>query len=102
MGELCPTELSWLLRMRISLSRHDLLGEERLTSLSEEKGIKPLSQWAFIKFSLHRDTYQRKEVWFTDNISGIMGVLLSQGLVDRVMPIGCKTFGNKLILCLDP
>ena len=56
--------------MRISLPRHDLLGEERLTSLSEEKGVKPLSQWAFIDFSLHRDAYQRKEVWFTDNLSG--------------------------------
>ena len=42
--------------------RHDLLGEERLTSVSEEKGVKPLSQWAFIEFSLHGDAYQRKEV----------------------------------------
>ena len=62
--------------------RHDLLGEERLTSVSEEKGVKPLSQWAFIEFNLHGDAYQRKEVWFTDNISGITGVLLSQGLVE--------------------
>ena len=77
--------------MRISLPRHDLLGEERLTSLSEEKGLELLSQWAFIEFSLHRDANQRKEVWFTDNISGITGVLLSQGLVKRVMPIGHKT-----------
>ena len=91
MGELCPEEFSWLLRMRISLPRHDLLGEETLTSLSEEKGLKPLSQWAFTEFSLHRDAYQRKEVWFTDNISGITGVLLSQGLVDRVTPIDHKT-----------
>ena len=84
--------------MRISLPRHDLLGEERLTSLSEEKGLEPLFQWAFIEFSLYRDTYQRKEVLFSDNISGIMGVLFSQGLVDRVIPIGCKTLGNKLIM----
>ena len=88
--------------MRISLPRHDLLGEERLTSLSEEKSLEPLFQWAFIEFSLHSDAYQRKEVWFTNNISGIMGVLLCQGLVDRVMPVGCKSLGNKLILCLDP
>ena len=88
--------------MRISLPRHDLLGEKRLTKLSEEKGLELLSQWAFIEFSLHRDAYQRKEVWFTKNISGIMGILLSQALVDRVMPIGCETLGNKLILCLDP
>ena len=88
--------------MRISLPRHDLLEEERLTSLSEEKGVKPLSQWAFIEFSLHRDAYQRKEVWYTDNICGITEVLLSQGLVDRVTLIGCKTLGNKLILCSDP
>ena len=59
--------------MRISLLRHDLLGEERLTSLSEEKGVKPLSQWAFIDFSLHRDAYQRKEVWFTDTFLGSWG-----------------------------
>ena len=88
--------------MRISLPRHDLLGEERLTSLSEDKGLGPLSQWAFIGFSLRRDAYQTKGVWFTDNISGIMKVLLSQGLVDRVIPTGCKTLGNKFILCLDP
>ena len=88
--------------MRISLPRRDLLGEERLTSLSEEKGLEPLFQWAFIEFSLYRDTYQRKEVLFSDNISGIMGVLFSQGLVASVTPIGCKTLGNKLILCLDP
>ena len=50
---------------------------------------------SFIEFSLHRDAYQRKEVWFTDNMSGITGVLLSQGLVDRVTPIGSKTLGNK-------
>ena len=77
--------------MIISLPRHDLLGQKRLTNLSEEKGLKPRSQWAFIEFSLHRDVYQRKAVRFTDNISGITGVLLSQGLVDRVMPIGHKT-----------
>ena len=88
--------------MRINLPRHDLLGEESLTSLSEEKGLEPLFQWAFIEFSLHRDAYPRKEVWFTGNMSGITEVLLSQGLVDRVMPISCKTLGNKLILCLDP
>ena len=63
--------------MRIILPRHDLLGEERLTSLSEEKGVKPLSQWVFTEFSLHRDAYQRQEVWFTDKISGIIGVLLT-------------------------
>ena len=74
-GEFCPAEPSQLLQMRISLPRHDLLGEERLTSLSEEKGLELLSQCAFIEFSLHRDAYQRKEVWFTDNISGITGVL---------------------------
>ena len=50
--------------MRISLPRHDLLGEERLTSLSEEKGLEPLFQRAFIKFSLHREAYQRKEVFY--------------------------------------
>ena len=50
---------------------------------------------------MYRDAYQRKESWFTDNISGVTEVLLSQGLVDRVTPIGHKTWGNKLILCLD-
>ena len=42
--------------MRISLPRHDLLGEERLSSLSEEKALESLSQWAFIAFNLHRNT----------------------------------------------
>ena len=44
-----------------------------MANLSEEKGLEPLSQWAFFEFSLLRDAYHRKEVWFTDNISGIMG-----------------------------
>ena len=88
--------------MGIRLPRQDVLGEKRLANLSEEKSPKHPFPRAFIEFSLHRDAYQRKEVWFTDNISGITGVLLSQGLVDRVMPIGCKTLGNKLILCLGP
>ena len=39
--------------MRISLSRHDMLGEERL---SKEKDQEPFPQWAFIGFSLHRNT----------------------------------------------
>ena len=86
----------------IRLPRHDMLGEKRLADLLEEKGLEHLFPWAFIEFSLYRDTYQRKEVLFSDNISGIMGVLFSQGLVDRVMPMGHKTWGNKLILCLDP
>ena len=47
---------------------------------------------------MHRDEYQRKEIWLTDNISGITGVLLNQGLVDRVMPIGYKTWGNKFFV----
>ena len=88
--------------MRIILPRHDPLGEESLTSLSEEKGLKPLSQGTFFECHLHRDAYQRKKGWFTDNISGITGVLLSQGLVEKVTPIGHKTKGDKLILCLDP
>ena len=50
-----PTELPWPPRMRISLPRPDLLGVERLASLSEEKTLQPLSQWAFIEFSLHRN-----------------------------------------------
>ena len=42
--------------MTISLPKHNLLGEKRLTNLSEEKGLKPLSQWVFFGFSLHRNT----------------------------------------------
>ena len=61
--------------MRVILPRYDLLGEKRLSSFSEEKGLEPLSQWAFIELSLHRDAYQRKEVWFTDDIYGITGFL---------------------------
>ena len=54
-GVLHPAELSWPPWMRINLPRHDLLGEKRLVDLSE-KGLKPLSQWTFIEFSLHRYT----------------------------------------------
>ena len=86
----------------IRLPRHDLLGEKSLANLSEEKSPKQLFPRAFIEFGWHRDTYQRKEIQFTDNISGIMNILLNQGLVDRGMSIGHKTWGNKLILCLDP
>ena len=50
-----PADLPWLPWMRISLPRHDLLREERLTSLSEEKTLEPVSQWSFIGFSLHRN-----------------------------------------------
>ena len=42
--------------MRISLPRHDLLGEERIADLSKEKGQEPFPQWAFIGFNLHRNT----------------------------------------------
>ena len=56
MGELHPAKLCQPSQIRISLPRHNLLGEKRLTSLSEENGLKPLSQWAFIGFSLHRNT----------------------------------------------
>ena len=73
------------------LPKQDLLGEKRLANLSEEKSPEHLFPWAFIEFSLHRNTYQRKEVWFTDNISGITRGLLSQGLVDRVTAISHKT-----------
>ena len=97
--------------MRISLPRHDLLEEERLTSLSEEKGLKPLSQWAFIGLSLHKNTggiyiklinhcqtVMIKE-WIT--FKELWGLILSQGQIDRVTPKGHKTLGNKLILYFD-
>ena len=42
-------------QMRISLSRHDLLGEERWLT-SKEKDQEPFPQWAFIGFSLDRNT----------------------------------------------
>ena len=42
--------------MRISLIRQDLLGEERWPDLSKEKGQESFPQWAFIGFSLHRNT----------------------------------------------
>ena len=41
--ELRPAELSQPPWMRISLPRQDLLEEKRLTNLSEEKGLEPLS-----------------------------------------------------------
>ena len=56
MEVLRPAELPQSPRMRISLPRQDLLGEERLANLSEETGLEPVSQWAFIGFNLHRNT----------------------------------------------
>ena len=50
-GELCPTELLRLPQRRISLRTHDLPGEERLTSLSEEKCVRPASQWALLSLA---------------------------------------------------
>ena len=97
----CGSEVSPQSLMRLILPRYDLLGEKRLDNLSE-KSPKHLFPWVFIEFSLHRDAYQRKEIRFTDNITRITRVLLSQGLVEKVTPIGHKTKGDKLILCLDP
>ena len=37
-------------QMKNSLPRNDLLGEERWPLLSKEKGLDPLSPWAFIRF----------------------------------------------------
>ena len=42
--------------MRVSLPRHNLLKEKRLTNLSEEKGLEHLLPWAFTGFSLYRNT----------------------------------------------
>ena len=53
MGGLHPQGPPCLPWMRISLPRHDLLGEERWPM---EKGQEPVPQWAFIGFSLHRNT----------------------------------------------
>ena len=55
-GGLCPQSSPGPPQTRIILPKHDLLGEEMLTSLSEEKGLDPVPQWAFIGFSLHRNT----------------------------------------------
>ena len=49
---------SW---MRIILPRHNLLGDKRLTCLSEEKGLEPVSHWAFIGFNLHRNTERKSQ-----------------------------------------
>ena len=55
-GGSLPTWPPWPPQMRISLARHDLLGEERIADLSKEKGQEPFPQWAFIGFNLHRNT----------------------------------------------
>ena len=53
MGELCPTELSWPLWMRIRLPRHDLLREKKLANLSEEKSPEYLFPWALACIGIH-------------------------------------------------
>ena len=68
------------------------LGERRLTSLSEEKGLKPLSQWAFIWFSLYRSTGHIHKAHQSlsgsndqtiDNIQRTMRAILTQGQIAK-------------------
>ena len=42
--------------MRISLPRTCSASGGKVASLSEEKGLEPIPQWAFIGFNLHRNT----------------------------------------------
>ena len=51
-GGALPARPPWPPRMRISLPRHDLLGEERWPGCFSqgEKGPEPLSPGAFIRF----------------------------------------------------
>ena len=51
-----PHPHPWPPRMRISLPRHDLLGEKKVANLSKETSQEPFAQWAFIGFILHRKT----------------------------------------------
>ena len=92
----------------IRLPRHDLLGEKKLTYLSEEKSLKHLFPWVFIWFSLHRNTGYICKAHQSlsgsndqgENIQRTRRVYSESGS-DRVMPKGHKTLGNKLILCLN-
>ena len=97
------------LRMRISLPRHDLLGEKRLTSLSEEKGFELLSQCAFIGLSLLRNTGCIHKAHQSlsgstdqgiDNIQRIIRAYSESESNRRQRAI--KFWENKFILCLDP
>ena len=47
-------------RMRISLLRHDHLGEERWP-ISQEKGQELVPQWALTGFNLHRNTGKARQ-----------------------------------------
>ena len=51
-----PTGSPWMPQMKISLPKHDLLGEERWLISQRRKGQEPFPQWAFIGFNLHRNT----------------------------------------------
>ena len=76
-----------------------------MTHLSKEKGQKPVPQWAFIGFNLHRNTGKGHQSLSGSNDQTI-------GNIQRTMRVysesgsdsqrAIKLWGNKLISCLDP
>ena len=89
--------------MRISLPRHDLLGEERWPI--SQKGQEPVPQWGFIGCNLQRNTghiskvhqsLSRRNDQIIDNIQRTLRAYFESGSE------GHKTLRNKLISCLDP
>ena len=76
-----------------------------MADLSKEKGQEPFPQWAFIGFSLHRNTGKAHQSLSgsknqtIDNIQRTMGAYLESGS-DSERAI--KLWGNKLVSFLDP
>ena len=90
--------------MRINLPRHDLLGEKGLANLSEEKGLEHLFPWAFLGFSLHRNTgciRKAHQSLSGSNDQGIDNIqrtrrAYSESGSDRVTPKGHKILETNL------
>ena len=99
-GKLCPVELPRLLRMRISLPRHDLLGEERWPISQRRRTLSLFLNGLLLGlvgtgiqgiYSKAHPSLSGSNDQTIGNIKRTIGLILSQGHL-----------GNKLILCLDP
>ena len=76
-----------------------------MANFSEEKGLEPVSQWAFIGFNLHNTRHKAHQSLSGSNdqtignIQRTMRAYSDRGQIDIVMSKGHKTLGNKLIPC---
>ena len=79
-----------------------------MANLSKEKSLEPVPQWAFIGFSLHRNTGRICKAYHSlsgstdQTIDNIQRTLRAYSESGSDSERASKTFGKKFILCLDP